>query len=66
MGAEFKLAPEFSFRVGYNYMTAAMYDDTFKRIALNSISTSTEFSNLKATNNYTVAWDTKDLFFMQT
>lgn len=63
VGAEFKLAPEFSFRVGYNYMTAAMYDDTFKRIALNSISTSTEFSNLKATNNYTVGLGYKGSVF---
>lgn len=63
VGAEFKLAPEFSFRLGYNYMTAAMYDDTFKRIALNSISTSTEFSNLKATNNYTVGLGYKGSVF---
>lgn len=63
VGAEFKLAPEFSFRLGYNYMTAAMYDDTFKRIAINSISTSTEFSNLKATNNYTVGLGYKGSVF---
>lgn len=63
VGAEFKLAPEFSFRLGYNYMTAAMYDDTFKRIALNSISTSTEFSNLKATNNYTLGLGYKGSVF---
>ena len=54
IGAEFKPIPEFAFRVGYNYVTAAMYNDTFKKIAINSISTSTEFSNLKATNNYTI------------
>lgn len=63
VGAEFKLAPEFSFRLGYNHMTAAMYDDTFKRIALNSISTSTEFSNLKATNNYTLGFGYKGSMF---
>lgn len=63
LGAEFKLAPEFSFRLGYNHVTAAMYDDTFKRIALNSISTSTEFSNLKATNNYTVGLGYKGSVF---
>ena len=63
VGAEFKLAPEFAFRVGYNYRTAAMYDDTFKRIALNSISTSTEFSNLKATNNYTLGFGYKGSVF---
>lgn len=63
LGAEFKLAPEFSFRLGYNYMTAAMYDDTFKRLAINSISTSTEFSNLKATNNYTVGLGYKGSVF---
>ncbi|WP_294476064.1 OmpP1/FadL family transporter [uncultured Bacteroides sp.] len=63
VGAEFKLAPEFSFRLGYNYVTAAMYDDTFKRIAMNSISTSTEFSNLKATNNYTVGLGYKGSVF---
>lgn len=54
VGAEFKIIPEFAFRLGYNYVTAAMYDDTFRRMAINSISTSTEFSNLKATNNYTI------------
>lgn len=63
VGAEFKLAPEFSFRLGYNHMTAAMYDDTFKRIALNSISTSTEFSNLKAANNYTLGFGYKGSMF---
>lgn len=63
LGAEFKLAPEFSFRLGYNHVTAAMYEDTFKRIALNSISTSTEFSNLKATNNYTVGLGYKGSVF---
>ncbi|WP_071145821.1 OmpP1/FadL family transporter [Bacteroides ihuae] len=54
LGAEFKFIPEFAFRLGYNYITSSMYSDTFKPLALNSIRTDTEFSNIKAINNYTI------------
>jgi long-subunit fatty acid transport protein len=53
-GAEFKLAPEFSFRLGYNHITASLYKDTFKNLPVNTIRTDTEFSNIKAVNNYTL------------
>lgn len=56
VGAEFKLAPEFAFRVGYNHITAAMKDDAFKFLPSNSVRTDTEYSNLKATNNYTLGF----------
>ncbi|KAA6338779.1 hypothetical protein EZS27_013230, partial [termite gut metagenome] len=55
-GAEFKLAPEFSFRLGYNYITASLYNDTFKNLPVNAIRTDTEFSNGKAANNYTLGF----------
>lgn len=56
VGAEFKLAPEFSFRLGYNHITAAMKDEAFKFLPSNSVRTDTEYSNLKATNNYTLGF----------
>ena len=56
VGAEFKLAPEFSFRLGYNHITAAMKDDAFKYLPSNSVRTDTEYSNLKAANNYTLGF----------
>lgn len=54
VGAEFKLAPEFSFRVGYNHITAPLKSDAFKFLPSNSMRTDTEFSNPGATNNYTL------------
>ena len=53
LGAEFKLSPAFAVRVGYNHVTAAMKDDAFKWLPSNSVRTDTEYSNLKAVNNYT-------------
>ena len=53
VGAEFKLTPAFAIRVGYNHVTAAMKDDAFKELPSNSVRTDTEYSNLKAVNNYT-------------
>ncbi len=53
-GAEFKIIPEFAFRLGYNHITSSMYSDDFKELPLNSIRTDTEFSNVKAANNYTL------------
>lgn len=54
VGAEFKLAPAFAFRLGYNHITSAMNDEAFKWLPSNSVRTDTEYSNLKAANNYTV------------
>ncbi|MDR2859211.1 MAG: hypothetical protein LBV64_02300 [Mediterranea sp.] len=55
-GVEFKVAPEFSFRLGYNQITASVYDDTFKGLPINTIRTDTEFSNGKTANNYTLGF----------
>ena len=53
VGAEFKLAPEFAFRVGYNYISASMKADAFKWIPDNSIRTDTEYANTQSVNNIT-------------
>ncbi len=53
-GVEFKLAPEFAFRLGYNHVTASMKSSAFKYLQDNSIRTDTEYSNAGATNNYTL------------
>ena len=55
-GVEFKLAPEFAFRLGYNHITASMKPEAYKWIQSNSIRTDTEYSNLGATNNYTLGF----------
>lgn len=55
-GAEFKLAPEFSFRIGYNHITAPLKSDAFKFLPVYSMRTDTEFSNPGATNNYTLGF----------
>lgn len=55
-GAEFKLAPEFSFRLGYNYISSPMKSDAFKFLPVNSMRTDTEFSNPGATSNYTLGF----------
>lgn len=53
LGAEYKVIPEFAFRLGYNYITSAFKSEAFKSIPLNSIMTDTGFANAKACNNYT-------------
>lgn len=56
VGAEFKLATRFALRVGYNHISAAMKDHAFKALLNNSVRTDTEYSNLKAANNYTAGF----------
>jgi hypothetical protein len=53
IGAEYKIIPEFAFRVGYNHVSAAMKDDAFKWLPSYSTRTDAEYSNIKATNNFT-------------
>ena len=48
--------PEFAFRLGYNHITASMKPEAYKWIQSNSIRTDTEYSNLGATNNYTLGF----------
>ena len=62
LGAEYEYSDYSSAKLKYDD-GVKMEDETFKRIALNSISTSTEFSNLKATNNYTVGLGYKGSVF---
>ena len=55
-GAEFKVVPEFAFRLGYNNTSASTYSDTFKNLQANTIRTDTEYANRKAINNYTIGF----------
>lgn len=57
-GMEWKVAPEFAVRLGYNHVTASMKSgvETFKRLQNNSVRTDTEFSNPGSTNNYTLGF----------
>ena len=54
IGAEWKVIPQFAFRLGYNYMSAAFKKTAFKDLSYNSINTDTDFANAKANNNYTL------------
>jgi long-subunit fatty acid transport protein len=56
LGAEFRVAPGFSLRAGYNYITSPMYADTFKKLPINTVRTDTEFSNIKGLSNYTLGF----------
>ncbi|KAA6351829.1 hypothetical protein EZS27_000778 [termite gut metagenome] len=53
-GAEIRLNPSFSFRMGYNHITPSISSDAYKEISVNAIRTDTEFSNGKKINNYTL------------
>lgn len=64
-GVEFKLAPEFAFRLGYNHISASMKSDAFKWLQDNSIRTDTEYANAGATNNYTLGFGYRgELFYV--
>jgi opacity protein-like surface antigen len=52
-GIEYKPIPEFAFRAGYNYSTAAFEEYAIKNLPLNSIHTDTDFTNKYAQSNYT-------------
>lgn len=54
VGAEYKVIPQFAFRLGYNYSTSAFKEDAFKNLPINSISTDTDFANAQALSNYTI------------
>ncbi|MEY8684751.1 TonB-dependent receptor [Bacteroides sp. AN502(2024)] len=54
LGLEYKVIPQFAFRAGYNYSTAAFREDAFKDLTTNSIQTDTDFSNSKSMSNYTL------------
>lgn len=54
IGAEYKVIPQFAFRLGYNYSSAAFHGDAFKDLPYNSIQTDTDFANTRALSNYTL------------
>ncbi|WP_321332455.1 TonB-dependent receptor [uncultured Bacteroides sp.] len=54
IGAEYKVVPEFAFRLGYNHIAAALKTDAYKDLPYNSINTDTDFANAASSNNYTV------------
>ncbi len=55
IGAEYKVIPEFAFRLGYNYSTTAFKeDDAYKWIPVNSTLTDTDFANSQSHSNYTL------------
>lgn len=55
IGAEYKVIPEFAFRLGYNYSsTAFKVDDAYKWIPANSTITDTDFANSQSHNNFTL------------
>ena len=54
LGLEYKVVPQFAFRAGYNYSSAAFEKDAYKDLAINSIQTDTDFANSKSLSNYTL------------
>ena len=54
LGAELKPVPAFSLRAGYNFTTSAYKGDAFKALALNSLTTDTDFANLKSAHTVTL------------
>lgn len=54
VGAEYKVIPQFAFRLGYNYSSAAIEKLAYKDLPVNSINTDTDYANTKALNNYTL------------
>jgi hypothetical protein len=54
IGAEYKFAPQFAFRAGYNISTAAYKNVAFKELPENSVITDTDYANTKAINHYTL------------
>lgn len=54
IGAEYKVIPEFAFRLGYNYSSTAFKDEAYKWIPTNSTLTDTDFANSQSHSNYTI------------
>lgn len=55
IGAEWKVIPQFAFRLGYNYESAAFDKKlAYKDLSPNSINTDTDYANKKANSNYTL------------
>ena len=54
LGAELKPVSAFSLRAGYNFTTSAYKGDAYKALALNSLTTDTDFANLKSAHTVTL------------
>lgn len=54
VGLEYKVIPEFAFRLGYNYSSSAYKYEAIKDLPVNSMQTDTDFANLKSLSNYTL------------
>lgn len=54
LGAEYKVIPQFAFRLGYNYTSSAFNDEAVKYLPSNSIMTDTDFSNKMSQNVFTL------------
>lgn len=63
IGAEYKFVPEFAFRIGYNYSTAAFTNRAWKDLPNNSIYTDTDYANTKAISNYTFGFGYRGKYF---
>ena len=66
IGAEFKVAPQFSLRAGYNHITASTQSYAKNEIFNDgpiSLRTDTEYSNRRAINNYTFGFGYRGEFF---
>lgn len=63
VGAEYRVIPQFAFRLGYNYSSAAYKEDAVKQLPPNSINTDTDFANMKSLSNYTLGIGYKGSLF---
>lgn len=54
IGAEYKVIPEFAFRLGYNYSSAAFEKNAVKALSTNSLNVDTDYANTKSLSNYTL------------
>ncbi len=54
VGAEYKVVPQFAFRVGYNYSSGIFENYSYKSLPINSIQTDTDFANSESKNDFTV------------
>ena len=63
IGAEYKVIPEFAFRLGYNYSSAVFRDEAVKYIPSNSLITDTDFSNKRSQSNNTLGIGYRGIMF---
>lgn len=65
LGVEYRFVPEFSFRAGFNHVTASINDDAYRVLSTVDIRTDTEYANAQAINNYTFGFGYKgEAFYM--